>query len=77
MEVLPLTMVNLLQRVNSKTLMRESTSIIKNTHISVDSNITDWIPDQGNLVRTKGEDAFASNSDIGIDNSEHYDGEPR
>ncbi len=76
MEVLPLTMVNLLQRMNSETLMQEATYVLKNTHINVDYNITDWIPNQGSPVKTKGEDAFASYSDIGTDNNEHYDGEP-
>jgi hypothetical protein len=31
-----LTMVNLLQRMNSETLMRDATTILKNTHISDD-----------------------------------------
>jgi hypothetical protein len=76
-EVLPLIMVNLLQRMNSKTLMQETTSILKNTHINDDSNIIDWIPDQGSPVRTKGEDAFTLDLDTGTNSSEHYDGEPR
>jgi len=33
-EVLPLTMVNLLQRMNSETLMQEATTILKDTHIN-------------------------------------------
>ncbi len=37
-EVLPLTMVNLLQRMNSEALMQEATTILKNTHISDDSD---------------------------------------
>ncbi len=41
MEVLPLTMVNLLHMMNSKTLMREATIVLKNTHISNDFDITD------------------------------------
>jgi hypothetical protein len=40
-EVLPLTMVNLLQMMNSKTLMREATTVLKNTHINDDFDITD------------------------------------
>jgi predicted aspartyl protease len=40
-EVLPLTMVNLLQRMNSKALVQESTTIWKNTCTNDDS---DWIP---------------------------------
>jgi hypothetical protein len=31
-EILPLTMVNLLQRMNSEALMQEATTILKNTH---------------------------------------------
>jgi hypothetical protein len=73
--MLPLIMVNLLQRMNSETLMREATTVLKNTHINDDYDIIDWIPDQGNPVITKGEDAFASDSYTSIDSSEHYDGE--
>ncbi len=51
--------------------------VLKNTHISDDFDITNWISDQGSLIRTKGEDASASDSDIGTDSSEHYNGEPR
>jgi hypothetical protein len=40
-EVLPLTMVNLLQRMNSKTLMGDVTIVLENTHISDDSDIAD------------------------------------
>jgi hypothetical protein len=40
-EVLPLTKVNLLQRMNSEALMQEATTILKNTHINDDY---DWIP---------------------------------
>jgi len=76
-EVLPLTMVNLLQRMNLEALMQEVTTILKNTHVSDDFDIIDWIPDQDSTVMTKGDDAFASNSDIGIDGSEHCDWEPR
>jgi predicted aspartyl protease len=43
-EVLPLIMVNLLQIINSEVLMQDVTIVLKNTHISDDSDITDWIP---------------------------------
>jgi hypothetical protein len=76
-EALPLSMVNLLQRMNLETLMQEDVIVLKNTHISDDFDITNWISDQGSLIRTKGEDASASGSDIGTDSSEHYNGEPR
>jgi hypothetical protein len=46
------------------------------TH-ALDSNITDWISDQGSLVMTKSEDVSTSNSDIDTNSSEHCDGEPR
>jgi len=39
-EMLPLTMVNLLQRMNLETLMQDTTTVLKNTHISDNSNIT-------------------------------------
>jgi hypothetical protein len=71
-EVLPLTKVNLLQRMNSEALMQEATTILKNTHINDDY---DWIPDQDSSVMTKEDDASTSNSDTGIDGSEHYDWE--
>jgi len=41
-EVLPLTMVNLLQRMNSEAMMHEATTIWKNADIKEDY---DWIPD--------------------------------
>jgi hypothetical protein len=61
--------------MNSETVMWDVSIVLKNTHINVDSNITNWIPDQGSPIKSKGEDAFAL--DIGIDSSEHCDGEPR
>jgi hypothetical protein len=44
-EVLPLTMVNLLQRTNLETLMLDVTIVLENTHISDYSYITHWISD--------------------------------
>jgi hypothetical protein len=43
-EVLPLTMVNLLQRMNSKALMQDVTIFLENTHISGDFDIIIKIP---------------------------------
>ncbi len=77
MEVLPLTMVNQLQRMNSKALMQDVNIVLKNTHINDDSNITDWISDQDIPIMPKGGDASISNLDIDIDNSEHCGGGPR
>jgi len=69
-EVLPLTMVNLLQRMNSKDLMQDTTAIWKNTHDNGDS---DWISDQGRVIVTKEGDSSTSDSDVDTDDSEHCD----
>jgi predicted aspartyl protease len=37
-EILPLTMLNLLERMNSEALVNEDTTILKNTHINDNSN---------------------------------------
>jgi hypothetical protein len=71
-EVLPLTMVNLLQRMNSEALMQESTTIWKNTCTNDNS---DWIPDQDRTIMTKEDVASTSDSDTGTDGSEHCDSE--
>jgi len=73
-EVLPLTMVNLLQRMNSEALMQEATTILKNTHINDDY---DWIPNQDSTVMTKEDDASTSYSNTGTDGSEYCDWESR
>jgi hypothetical protein len=44
-EVLPLIIVNILQKMNPKTLMKDITTILENTCISDDSDITNWILD--------------------------------
>jgi predicted aspartyl protease len=49
-EVLPLTMVNLLQRMNSSSLIQDTTSIWTETHNDGDS---DWISDQDHAIMTK------------------------
>jgi hypothetical protein len=69
-EVLPLTMVNLLQRMNSEALMQESTTIWKNTRTNDDS---DWIPDQDRAIMTKEDAASTSDSNISTDGNEHCD----
>jgi hypothetical protein len=69
-EVLPLTMVNLLQRINSETLMRESTTIWQNTSTSDDP---DWVADQDYTNVIKEDAASTSDSDTSSDGSEHGD----
>ncbi len=70
MEVLPLTMVNLLQRINSKIVMQESTTIWQNKSTSDDS---DWMPDEDRTILTKENAASTSDSDTSTDGSEHCD----
>ncbi len=72
MEVLPLTMANLLQR-NLEALMWDVNVVLENTHMSGDSDITIRILYQYNPIMPKGVDAFALNSDIDINNGEYCD----
>jgi hypothetical protein len=60
--------------MSSEALMQEATTILKDTHINDDS---DWIPNQDSTVMTKEDDASTSDSDTGIDGSEHCDWEFR
>jgi len=76
-EVLSLTMVNLLQGMNSKTLMWGYYYYFEEWSFSDDSDITNWIPDQGSPIKTKRENTFALDSNTSIDNNEHCDEEPR
>jgi hypothetical protein len=69
-EVLPLTMVNLLQRINSETLMRESTTIWQSA--STNDN-PDWVADQERTIATKEDAASSSDSNTGTNGSEHDD----
>ncbi len=76
MEVLPLIMVNPLQRWNLGIVMQDVTIVLENTHISDDFDIVNWIPNQYSPIIPKDVNAPASNSNTNIDNKEHYDGEP-
>jgi hypothetical protein len=69
-EVLPLTMVNLLQRVESEALMPEATTIWQNTPTSHDH---DWLADKERTIVPKGDAESSSDSDTGMDGSEHGD----
>ncbi len=73
-EVLPLIMVNLLQRINSETLMRDVIALLENSHISSASDITGWILDQDNLIMPKKVDAYALDSNTDTNISEPCDG---
>jgi hypothetical protein len=67
-EVLPLTMVNLFQRMNSEALMQDTTTIWKKTRDNGDS---DWMSDQGCAIVAKEGDSSTSDSDANTDDSEH------
>ncbi len=67
-EVLPLTTVNLLQRINSETLMRESTTIWQNTSTSDEP---DCVVEQDRTNVIKEDAVSTSDSDTGTDGSEH------
>jgi hypothetical protein len=58
--------------MNSKALMQEATTILKNTHLNDDF---DWIPDQDSVIMTKEDDASTSDSDTGTDGNERCDWE--
>jgi hypothetical protein len=65
-EVLPLTMVNLLQKSNSETLMRESATVWQGTSTSDNTNLSQNVVEEDTVT--------TSDSDTGTDYSEH--GEP-
>ncbi len=48
--------------MNSKTLMQDAITVLKNTHISDDSNIADWVPNQDSHVMPKGVAALTLDS---------------
>ncbi len=71
-EVLPLTVVNLLQRMNSGALEQEVSTTWKDTRVDRDS---DWMPKQGQIIVTKEDDVYTSDSDDDIDSNGYYDSE--
>ncbi len=71
-EVLPLTMVNLLQSMNSEALMQDTITIWRNTHDNGDS---DSRSDQDRAIMTKEGGSSTSAADADIDDSERSDPE--
>ncbi len=69
-EVLPLTMVNLVQSMNSEALMQDTTAIWRNRHDNGDS---DWISDQDRAIMTKEGGSSTSASDADTEDSECND----
>jgi len=67
-EVLPLTMVNMLQRVESANMVPESTSIWRS---SSNDGKSEWVVDQECTITPKEDAAISSDFDAGTDGSEH------
>ncbi len=65
-EMLPLTMVNLLQKINSETLMQESATVWQGTSTSGNTNLSQSVTEEDSVT--------TSDFDTGTDHSEH--GEP-
>jgi hypothetical protein len=63
-------MVNLLQKIDLETLMRESTTIWQSA--STGDNL-EWVSDQDRTMVTKEDTVSSSDSDTGTDGSEHGD----
>jgi hypothetical protein len=72
-EVLPLTVVNLLQRMSAGTMVQEASTTWKDTHADQDG---DLVLDQDQETVAKGDNVFASDSDDDSNSSEYYDSEP-
>jgi hypothetical protein len=71
-EVLPLTVVNLLQRMSVGTMVRETSTTWKDARADQDG---DAVPNQDREAVNEGDDASTSDSDDDSDTSEYYDSE--
>jgi len=71
-EVLPLTVVNLLQRMSTGTMVRETSTTWKDARADQDGAA---VPDEDREAVNNGNDASTSNSDDDSDTSEYYDSE--
>jgi hypothetical protein len=71
-EVLPLTVVNLLQRMSMGTMVQGTSTARKDARADQDG---DAVPDQDQEAVNDGDDAPTSNSDDDSDTSEYYDSE--
>jgi len=66
-EVLPLTMVNMLQRMNSETLMQDVAAALENTHLNGDLDVDIGNPSLCDPIMAGQMDAVVSESDIDVD----------
>jgi predicted aspartyl protease len=69
-EVLPLTVVNLLQRMSAGTMVQETLTTWKDARADQDG---DAVPDHDRKAVNKGDNASTSDSDDDSDTSEYYD----
>jgi predicted aspartyl protease len=67
-EVLPLTMVNLLQRVNSEAQIKKPTTTWQSTSTR---NNPDWVEDHDQTIKTQEDTASSSDSNACTNSSEH------
>ncbi len=72
-EVLPLTMVNMLQNMSLATAMHDVIVALESTQIIDDFELTIKIPYQYNSIILRGVDVLVSDFDTDMDNSEHCD----
>jgi hypothetical protein len=66
-EVLPLTMVNMLQRMNSETLMQDVAAALENTHLNGDLDVDIGNPSLCDPIMAGQMDALVSKSDTDVD----------
>jgi len=72
-EVLLLTMVNMLQKMNLEAMMHDVITALENAQITNDSNMTIKISYQYNSIIPKGVDVHVLDLDTNTNNSEHCD----
>ncbi len=66
-EVLPLTMVNMLQRMNSETLMQDVAVALENTHLNGDLDVDIGNPSLCDPIMAGQMDALVSELDTDVD----------
>ncbi len=70
-KVLPLTMVNMLQKMKLETLMQDVVVALESKHLSGDSDMTIGNPSLYDPIMPEQVDALVSNLDIDTDYNEH------
>ncbi len=76
-EVLPLNMVNMLQKMNSETLMRDVTATLESTHLSGGLDVAIRNPSLYDHIMPQQVDAHVLHSDNDIDDNEHRNEGPQ